>query len=396
MMPYHRCGTVAQRPSSLLQPPTHVHIVPRRPELRIKTSDRLQTPFAKRHVAARDMFGLPVRQQHVRRSPGRVRHALRYRPVAGRRQVRTAHRRLRRVHGVQKRRRQIVQPMPVRVGVVVDIRHDLPAGHLQARVARAAQSAIVRAYHLAVVLPRDDRRAIARSVIDHDHFVIGILQLFQRPQTIADRSRPVVSTHHHRHPRPGHLPPKGHFPKGPPHRPQGRLGPPRPVRYPKLPVLYLRPAPIPFIGPGIHKDPGAPVGKHRPDLPVEHLRLLALPVATTVQTQLRHHQRPAPGQVVQARQIRIQTFVRFQIHIERQKIQKRQLQIFRRGIIDIRHQALGILRLCPSIEPLQKPFQLAPSVPPHDRGRDLVADCVTEQRRVARQRPHLPAHHLLD
>ena len=286
--------------------------------------------------------------------------------------------------------------MPVWIGVVVDICHDLPAGRLQARVARAAQSAIFRANHPAVVLPGDGRGAIARSVIHHDHFVIGILQPIERPQTIADRSRPVVSAHHHRHPRPGHLPPEGHFPKRPTHRAQCPLGSPRPVGYPKLPVLHLRAAPIPFIGPGIHKDPGATVGKHRANLPVEDLRLLAFAVAITVQAQLRHHQGPVSGDVVQARQIGIQTFVRFQIHVEGEKIQKRQLQIFRRGIIHIRHQGLPILRLCPLIEPFQKPFQLAPAVPPHDRGRYLVADRVTQQRRVARQRPHLAAHHLID
>ena len=72
VMPDHRRRTETQRPAALLQSPADVHVVARNAELRIESSDRLETRFAKRHVAARDVFRFPIGKQNVSGAARRV------------------------------------------------------------------------------------------------------------------------------------------------------------------------------------------------------------------------------------------------------------------------------------------------------------------------------------
>ena len=89
-----------------------------------------------------------------------------------------------------------MEPMWVRVGVVVNVGHNLPGGGLPTRVARTAEPLIRRADHLAGVLARDGRRLVGRSVVHHDHFVIRIGELFEALERIANRPRAVVAANH--------------------------------------------------------------------------------------------------------------------------------------------------------------------------------------------------------
>ena len=52
----------------LLQAPTNIHIVPGLAKDWIKATDRREGPFVKSHVAAGDMFGLSIREHHMRRA----------------------------------------------------------------------------------------------------------------------------------------------------------------------------------------------------------------------------------------------------------------------------------------------------------------------------------------
>ena len=84
MMPDHSGRAESQRPAFHLQSPAHVHVVAGDVELRIESTDRLQRRAAKRHVAAGNMFGLAVGDEHVNRPARRVRDAARDEPVARR------------------------------------------------------------------------------------------------------------------------------------------------------------------------------------------------------------------------------------------------------------------------------------------------------------------------
>ena len=249
---------------------------------------------------------------------------------------------------------------------------------------------------MATILARDGRGGIGRTVVHDQHFVIWIFQFLEGFQRIADRSRAVVAANHHRHPRPGHIAREGDFPKGVAHRQQRGLRIPVSVSEAELPILDFRSAAKPFVGPGIDEDPGPPVGKHRPNLPVEHVRLGDLAVPVTVQSHLGHDQWAVPGDVVQAAEVGIQAFLRFQINVEAGEIEERKLQILGGWVIDVGDQAFGVLGFCRPVETFEKTFQFAPAMPANDGGRDLVANGVTEDRRMASAGAHFGTNHLFN
>src|SRR5258708_19361162 len=61
VMPDYRRRAEAECPTVLLQPPTHIHIIARHPEQRIKTADGTKPAGSEGHVAAWDMFGFALR-----------------------------------------------------------------------------------------------------------------------------------------------------------------------------------------------------------------------------------------------------------------------------------------------------------------------------------------------
>ena len=396
MMPDHRRRTEAQCPPLLLQTPTHIHVVPGEAELGIEPSDRLKARFAKRHVAPRDMFRLPIRKQHVCGAAGRVGDALGNGTVGRWRDVGAANSGVRHIHRVQERGRQILEPVRVGVGVVIDIRHDVPGRRLPARVAGVGKPAIIGANHPAVILIDDGCSAVRRAVIDDHHFVVRILQFLEARQTIADRSRAVVGANHHRDARPGHVPWEWHFSECFAHRRQRRLRLPIFICDTELPILHLRATPEPFIGPGVNEETRAPARKRRSKLPVQRFRLGCFTIPITVQSHLRHDQGPVARDIVQAGQVSIQAFLRFQINVEAGEIEEGELKVFGGRIIDIGHQALRVLCFHSIVEAFQKAFQFAPTVPANDRGRDFVADGVAKNRRMPCAGSDFGAHHLLN
>ena len=82
-MPDQRRRREADLPAARLQPPAHVHIVAGAEVDRIEAADREQRVAAERHVAAGDVLGDAIVEQHVRRTAGRARDALRDRRVVG-------------------------------------------------------------------------------------------------------------------------------------------------------------------------------------------------------------------------------------------------------------------------------------------------------------------------
>src|SRR5512143_2180418 len=99
MMPDHGTRVEAERPAPRPQSPADVHVVPRGAEPRVEPADRLQAGLAERHVAPRNVLGLAVGEEDVDGSARGAAHALGDRPVPGRRDVWTAHARVR---GAQK------------------------------------------------------------------------------------------------------------------------------------------------------------------------------------------------------------------------------------------------------------------------------------------------------
>ena len=83
-----------------------------------------------------------MRQQHVDRPAGRMGNAIGYQPVAGRRNVRTAHAREALPARVQKSRDEVRQPIRIRISVIIDIGDNFTGSLHQPGIARVAQAAV--------------------------------------------------------------------------------------------------------------------------------------------------------------------------------------------------------------------------------------------------------------
>src|SRR5205823_7902121 len=64
-MPDDGAGVEPQGPAGALQRPADVHVVSGGDERRIEAADRLEALLPERHVAARDVLGLAIREQDV-------------------------------------------------------------------------------------------------------------------------------------------------------------------------------------------------------------------------------------------------------------------------------------------------------------------------------------------
>ena len=162
------------------------------------------------------------------------------------------------------------------------------------------------------------------------------------------------------------------------------------------PILHLRSAAEPLVCPGINKGARAARKERSANLPIQRLRLSGFAITKSVQAHLRHDQRPVTGKVVQAGEIGIEAFMRFEIDVEAGKIQERKLKIFGGWIIDVGHKAVRVLRFRSEIEPFQETFQFAPAMPPNDGSRDFVANAVAKKRRMAGTGADFGAHHRFD
>ena len=141
VVPDHRGGAEADPPARVLEPPADVHVVAGHPERRVESTDRRERRAPERHVAARDVLGLGVRQQHVDRArPGRCAtrvgrpagrpSAVRFGPPTAASPV---------VRNVQAR---CVSQSRIGIGVVVEVGHDLARRGLPADVPRGAQARV--------------------------------------------------------------------------------------------------------------------------------------------------------------------------------------------------------------------------------------------------------------
>src|SRR5688500_15399123 len=111
-------------------------------------------------------------------------------------------------------------------------------------------------------------------------------------------------------------------------------------------------------------------------------------MAQRVQPDLRHHQRPVAGDVVQPRDVRLQVRRRLEVKIEAGEVQKRQVEVFRRRVVDVRDQRPPVTGFDGVVQASQETLDATVAVPPHYRGGYLVADRVSEDRGVSRTRIH--------
>ena len=77
-------------------------------------------------------------------------------------------------------------------------------------------------------------------------------------------------------------------------------------------------------------------------------------------------------------EVGIQPVLLFQEDVETGEIQEWKLEILGRWIVDVRDQAVRVLRFCSAIESPDEALNPSAAVPPDDVARDLISDRIAE------------------
>ena len=177
MVPNDRRRTEPNLIARVHQPPANIHVISRHPKDRVESSDVFESRLAKRHIATGDVLSELIVQHHLRRPSGRSIYALGHPIVLRWNNIGATNTRDVEFH---KRDSKGSEPVRVRLYVRVKISHDLSRGRLHSNIPRGAD-ALVRRANAAEGEPAGDCLGrIPRSVVDDDHFVVGIPKLLQR------------------------------------------------------------------------------------------------------------------------------------------------------------------------------------------------------------------------
>ena len=169
-----RAGAEAEGAVRLLQPPAEVDVVSGDLEALVEAADLVEHVPAEGHVAAGDVLGLAVGDEDVDRAAGRGGDAFGDEAVVLGRDVRPADAGV--AVGAQQRR-DVVEPVGVGVGVVVEEGDDLAAWPPRSRCCargrgRGARSRSGMAPWSAAI----SAAGVAGAVVDDDHLVVGVVQ----------------------------------------------------------------------------------------------------------------------------------------------------------------------------------------------------------------------------
>jgi hypothetical protein len=335
------------------------------------------------------VLGDLVGEQHVGRPAGRVRHRpLHGLDVPGRNIGPADPDVIGRDEGVS----EVAEPVAVRRGIVVGEGHDLARCRFDAEVARIGQPSVLRPDQPNVVLSGDLGRPVGRPVVDHDHLVVGIVETAERVEARADRRIAVVRADDHGHLGVGRLRCSRNVGEGARHCGQRRLRPPLAIDEAEAPVVHLHTASAPLVRPGEDEGAGAAGRVSRSELPPEHPGLNVLTVPAAVETELRDQKRAVPGDVMETGEVGLQRLVRFEVDVEADDVEERQLEVLGRRVVHVRDDRLAVDLFHRRTESLDVALDLPTPVPTDDRGRNLVADGVAEQRRMAGAVGGFPLH----
>ena len=264
-MPDDRRRAEADGMAGILKPPADVDIVAGGAVDRVEPAEAEQGLAAERHVAAGDVLGDLVAEQHMGRAARRHRDRGRDEAVLGRREIRSA-------AGAEPARfhrgDEIGQPVGVGDAIAVGVGDDLAGRRLGADIAGDAQALVRLADDPAIGIALGDfEGAVARAVIDDDDLVIGIVEHLQRGEAGIHRALGIIGADHDRDPRVMRQRRRQRAQIGALDLGQRRLGLALAVDEAERPVLDQVAAGEPLVGPGKYESAGNPGRERGADLP---------------------------------------------------------------------------------------------------------------------------------
>ncbi len=152
---------------------------------------------------------------------------------------------------------------------------------------------------------------------------------------------------------------------------------------------------MPFVCPRECEHAGASGGERRPYLPRKRRRLRVLAISNAVESYFGEDERPVTRKIVQAAEVRVERGLRFEKHVEADKVAPR-AEIFRRRVIDVADECARILLLYCVVEAAEKSLDAIRSIPPHDWRRNLVANHICQKCWMPRALPDAFTYLVLD
>ena len=183
-MNHDRGGSACDRQFALGKPPREIDVVARGGEHRVESAGRLGRGLVDDHIASAHLLERVVAGANLARLSGRGGDRGRERRGGWRREIGTAGgRRVAAGEGFD----QMVEPIAIGARVGVDEGDAASRGGLDPAVARGREAAMLRAQHAHARARRDLAGRVARAVIDDDSFVVGIVEMGERVEALAER-----------------------------------------------------------------------------------------------------------------------------------------------------------------------------------------------------------------
>ena len=151
----------------------------------------------------------------------------------------------------------------------------------------------------------------------------------------------------------------------------------------EVPVVDVEAPAVPLVGPREDEDPGGPAGEGAATCQSSARacaswlwRRLSRPVSVTISGR-------SPADVLEPGEVGLELRPGLEEDVEADDVHERQLEVLRAGVVDVGDERPRVLVLAVAVELLQEALDPVPAVPADDRGGNLVADRVAEDRRVA-------------
>ena len=336
--------------------------------------------------------GLAVRDEHVDRAAGRLCDAV-CEETVGRRHVRPSDRRVGSSH---ESHGQVAKPIGVGARVVVEVGDDLTARMPESDVSCSREPAVLGGDDADVEVGGNLRSAVGRPVVDHEHLEVRIVERSAALEAFGNRRRSVVRADDHADARPIKLEPQRGTRERLLDRCQRGLGRSVGTSQTETPVVDVGAAAVPLVRPREDEGAGAARGESRRQLPGERIGLRLVAVSQAVEPQLGDDERAIAREGLQPCQVGLELLFRFEEDVEADEIEERELEVFGRGIVDVRDEGVGIFLRRHAVELFQELLDSPAPVPAHDRSRDLVADRIGEHGRVAGAFTNAAAHAIGD
>ena len=397
VVPDERGGAESDRVSPVLEAPADVDVVAGRVELRVEPADVGQRAPAERHIAARDVLGGLVVEEHVRRPAGCGGDGGGDDVGRGRRDVRPPDGDAPAVH---ERLDQVREPIGIRHAVRVGVGDHVSGRRGCPGVAGRRQPEGIlpqdhqwwpghgRVRRRPLGLRQNAGRVVGGAIVHDDHLEIGIAQPCTGAQTIGERARAVADADDDRDARGGLGRERKRSLVDAPDRVERELRLARGVDEPEGPVVDVPAAGEPFVGPGEHVGAGDASGERRAQHPVEHRGLFSCAVAPGIDAELGEDQRASIGQVLEACQVTPEGLRVVQVHVHGEEVGGRaRVEVLggrKRRVADQHAGRVAPHRLDESCE---EGADGRRPVPADDVGRNLVADEEAEERGVTSERP---------